>query len=253
MHERTVHAATAVDLHATHVAVALRHRRDPGEFRLGCLPSLGRSCWLTASLALFEVILARAGPQARNNATRHPAVKAALENPSVETARGLAKAIRMLADETASPIEALERLLPTAGALDAVWPKTMYEGSCPQCGNSFNAGAPMESPLLLVPGATPADLATIRQAITKSPGIFACLARVPDPTAAIPPGQDVPVGEVFEESDAGEEAEDDSDDDEGPTQPCGFRAPFPRTIGDVILLETPAGVAGKWSRPRAGS
>jgi hypothetical protein len=93
MHERTVHAATAVDLHATHVAVALRHRRDPGEFRLGCLPSLGRSCWLTASLALFEVILARAGPQARNNAARHPVVKAALENPSVETARGMAKAI----------------------------------------------------------------------------------------------------------------------------------------------------------------
>jgi hypothetical protein len=31
------------------------------------------------------------------------------------------------------------------------------------------------------------------------------------------------------------------------TQPCGFRAPIARTCGD-IMLETPAGISGKWPR-----
>jgi hypothetical protein len=32
------------------------------------------------------------------------------------------------------------------------------------------------------------------------------------------------------------------------TQPCGFRAPIARTCGDIIMLETPAGISGKWPR-----
>jgi hypothetical protein len=243
LHERTVHAASAVDLHALHLGVALRNGRDPGAFRLACLPSLGKSCWLTASLAMFEVIVARAGDGAREKACRHPAIRAALENPSADTARALANALRMSAEETASPMEALERLLVAVGSLKSVWPTTADSGVCPNCQDIFEVGAPVDSPIIFVPGPAAADAPALRKAIAE-PGSYTCTAQVPitDPTPAVPAHPDHATGEIFEDrSDADGEAE-------VATQPCGFRAPIARTCGDIIMLETPAGISGKWPR-----
>jgi hypothetical protein len=243
LHERTVHATSAVDLHALHLGVALRHGRDPGAFRLACLPSLGKSCWLTASLAMFEVIVARAGDGAREKACRHPAIRAALENPSADTARARANALRMSAEETASPMEALERLLVAVGSLKSVWPTTADSGVCPNCQDIFEVGAPVDSPVIFVPGPAAADAPALRKAIAE-PGSYTCTAQVPitDPTPAVPAHPDHATGEIFEDrSDADGEAE-------VATQPCGFRALIARTCGEIIMLETPAGISGKWPR-----
>jgi hypothetical protein len=95
---------------------------------------------------MFEVIVARAGDGAREKACRHPAIRAALENPLADSARALANALRMSAEETASPMEALERLLVAVGSLKSVWPTTADSGVCPNCQDIFEVGAPVDLP-----------------------------------------------------------------------------------------------------------
>jgi hypothetical protein len=58
-------------------------------------PSLGKSCWLTASLALFEVIVSRLGGEARTKVALHAVVTTALERPSAETTRALIGGLRL--------------------------------------------------------------------------------------------------------------------------------------------------------------
>jgi hypothetical protein len=224
MHERTVHSATAVDLHARHVSVAIAHGRDSTVFRLACLPSLGKSCWLTASLALFEVIVSRLGAEARTKVASHPVVSAALDQPKQREhsqARSACRRTKPLPPSMRSRCSS-SRWGRTSGS-GPQWPAAAPARNAEQWllkGRRLtHPSCPRHRPIL-APGTGP--LARLRSAAPSAcqGSTRARQSEITDDTPAIPGDPDYPTGEVFAPAD---DESDDAAEADGPTRPCATR------------------------------
>ena len=181
-HEREIHAKEADALS--------RLRAE----KLLCLPSTGKSCWLTAGFSLV-CALAQQIPGAIAALRRScPAAANAIDNPSLETAAALAKAMAMdarVADDPLLFVERVCQLLPSTN-----WPTVQVSG----CG----CGAP------------PSDYPRPSLFHTCAPGSaadFTELRRALWDTSAVRCGGRRPENEAEAEARQREDAEDAEDDD----------------------------------------
>jgi hypothetical protein len=69
--------------------------------------------------------------------------------------------------ENGGRTDSLERLLLAVGSLKSVWPTTADSGVCPNCQDIFEVGAPVDSPIIFVPGPAAADAPALRKAIAE--------------------------------------------------------------------------------------
>jgi hypothetical protein len=134
---------------------ALRNKRGLG---LCCLPNLGKTCYLTASVAMVGAIRKCNAIPPNLNFSQSSLLTEAIERPSTVAAEAILERLKMKSDEPGDPVQTLDRLL----NIDCVWKSTVDITVTSNCCD--NAATKTDTPIMyhrtkLELALTPTDVA----------------------------------------------------------------------------------------------